>query len=66
MIIVSSLAKNADEVNLYKNVTEWALPSVKKQNIQWRMGIDSSSFKDYIKSFGMLYGKLPKQLMRNG
>lgn len=52
-----------DEVNLYKNVTEWALPNVKKQNIQWGMEIDDSFFNDYIESFGKLYDKLPKQLI---
>lgn len=53
----------ADEVNLYKTITEWALPSVKQQNIQWSMEIDDSFFEDFIKSFGMLYDKLPKQLI---
>ncbi len=53
----------ANEVNLYKNVTEWALPNVKQQNIQWDMGIDDSFFDDYIENFGLLYDKLPKQLI---
>jgi len=52
-----------DEVNLYKNVINWALPNVKQQNIQWNMGIDDSFFDDYIEKFGMLYDKLPKQLI---
>lgn len=52
-----------DEVNLYKNVTEWALPSVKQQNMQWGMEIDEGFFDDYIKNFGKLYDKLPKQLI---
>ena len=52
-----------DEMNLYNNVTEWALPSVKKQNMQWGMGIDESFFDDYIKNFGKLYDRLPKQLI---
>lgn len=26
----------SDEVNLYKNITEWALPNVRKQNMQWK------------------------------
>lgn len=52
-----------DEVDLYENVTDWALPGVRRQNIQWNMGIDDSFFDDYIENFGKLYGKLPKQLI---
>jgi len=52
-----------DEVNLFKNITEWALPSIRRQNIQWTMGIDESFFDDYIETFGKLYEKLPKQLI---
>ncbi len=52
-----------DEVNLYKNVTDWALPNVKRQNMQWGLGLDDSFFDDYIESFGKLYDKLPKQLI---
>lgn len=53
----------ADEVNLYENVTGWALPSVKQQNIQWNMELDDGFFDDFIESFGKLYDKLPKQLI---
>ncbi|HHV95779.1 MAG TPA: helix-turn-helix domain-containing protein [Clostridiaceae bacterium] len=53
----------ADEVNLYRNIMDWALPNVKRQNIQWNMGLDEGFFNDYIESFGMLYDKLPKQLI---
>lgn len=52
-----------DEVNLYNHVLEWALPSVKRQNIQWNLGIDDSFFTDYIENFRKLYDKLPKQLI---
>lgn len=52
-----------DEVNLYKSVTEWALPNVRQQNLQWDMGISESFFDDYIETFGKLYDKLPKQLI---
>jgi len=52
-----------DEVNLYKNVMDWALPNVKQQNIQWNMGIADTIFDDYIENFGALYDKLPKQLI---
>jgi AraC-like DNA-binding protein len=52
-----------DEINLYKNVIEWALPSFKRQNIQWGMGLDDDFFYDFIDNFGILYDKLPKQLI---
>lgn len=52
-----------DEVNLYKNVTDWALPNIRQQNIQWNMGIDESFFDDFVEIFGKLYDKLPKKLI---
>jgi AraC-like DNA-binding protein len=52
-----------DETDLYRHVTNWALPNVKKQNIQWSMGIDESFFDDYVNRFGVLFEKLPKQLI---
>ena len=52
-----------DEVNLYHNVCEWALPNVRQQNEQWSMGIPDSFFEDYISTFGKLYDKLPKHLI---
>lgn len=51
------------EQNLFYHVTEWALPEVQKKNIQWNMGIPDSYFEDYIKNFGRLFEKLPKQLV---
>lgn len=51
------------EQNLFEHVTEWALPLVKKQNIQWNMGISESFFEEYIRDFGALFEKLPKQLI---
>lgn len=51
------------EQNLFYHVTKWALPEVQKKNIQWNMGIPDSYFEDYIKNFGRLYEKLPKQLV---
>lgn len=51
------------EQNLFAHVTEWALPSVQKQNIQWNMGIPDSFFEEYIRDFGALFEKLPKQLI---
>lgn len=51
------------EQNLYNHVTEWAIPIVKKQNIQWKMGIPDGFFEEYIRDFRVLYEKLPKQLI---
>jgi len=53
----------SDEVNLYQSVTGWALPEVKKQNIQWQMSLPDSFFADYTDTFGSLFDKLPKQLI---
>jgi len=52
-----------DEANIYKQVTEWALPAVQKQNDQWNMNISEDFFSDYTETFGKLYDKLPKQLI---
>lgn len=51
------------EQNLFEHVTEWALPIVKKQNIQWSMGISDVFFEEYIHNFGAMFEKLPKQLI---
>ncbi len=52
-----------DEVNLYKSITEWALPNVRQQNVQWSMGLDEEFFTNYIDAFGKLFDRLPKQLI---
>ena len=52
-----------DEINLYKNITEWVLPNVRRQNVQWSMGLDEVFFTDYIDTFGKLFDRLPKQLI---
>lgn len=52
-----------DEVNLYRNTTDWAMPNVMRQNQQWDMGIGGDFFHDYTVAFGKLYDKLPKQLI---
>ncbi len=52
-----------DEVNLYKSITEWALPNLRQQNVQWSMGLDEEFFSDYIDTFGKLFDRLPKQLV---
>lgn len=51
------------EQNLFAHGTEWALPKVQKQNVQWNMGIADSFFEEYIRDFGALFEKLPKQLI---
>ncbi len=51
------------EQNLFAHVAEWALPNVQKQNIQWNMGLPDSFFEEYIRDFGALFKKLPKQLI---
>lgn len=52
-----------NEVNLYRNVTDWALPNVRQQNIEWGMGIEDGFFSDFADGFGKLYDKLPRQLI---
>ncbi|MGI6039729.1 MAG: phosphotransferase [Clostridiales bacterium] len=52
-----------DEVDLHKNIADWALPSLRRQNIQWSMGLAESFFSNFIKEFGELYDILPKQLI---
>ena len=52
-----------DEVDLFKQVTKWALPNCKKLNEQWGMGLPDNFFKEYVDSFGAVFGKLPKQLI---
>ena len=49
--------------DLLKEVTEWALPLVKKISLQWSMGIPESFFENYIDAFTKLYPKLPEQLV---
>ncbi len=52
-----------DEVDLFKDVLEWALPYVRQQNTQWNIGFPDEFFIDYIDTFGKLFDKLPKQLI---
>ena len=52
-----------DEVELYNDVTSWALPNLRQQNQQWGLQIDKGFFEDYQVEFGKLYHKLPKQLI---
>lgn len=52
-----------DDTNLYKQISEWALPVIKKQNEQYDMGLSDDFYEDYEKCFGAVYDKLPKQLI---
>jgi Ser/Thr protein kinase RdoA (MazF antagonist)/AraC-like DNA-binding protein len=47
-----------DEVSLFSNVQEWALPEIKRQKV-----LPDSLFDDYVSEFGALYDALPKQLI---
>jgi Ser/Thr protein kinase RdoA (MazF antagonist) len=60
-VIESEIQPN--EQNLYTHVTEWALLEVRKQNIQFNMGLPDTFFEDYINNFSILFNKLPKQLI---
>lgn len=51
------------EQDLFAHVTKWALPEVRKQNVQWNMGLSESFFEDYAHHFGRLSEKLPRQLI---
>ena len=52
-----------DEVDLYGQIIEWAMPEVKKQNTQLGMGLMDDFFEDYTKTFGAIVDKLPTQLI---
>jgi Ser/Thr protein kinase RdoA (MazF antagonist) len=56
-------AVSPDETNLYQTVTTWALPNVRKQNEQRSLGLGDDFFDDYLSGFGVLHGKLPRQLI---
>ena len=50
---------------MYKSITEWALPNVRQQNVQWSIGLNEEFFTDYIDTFGKLFDRLPKQLIHH-
>jgi len=52
-----------DETNLFRQVSEWALPDARKKNVQWKMGLSESFFENWLSEFGALYDELPKQLI---
>ena len=52
-----------EDWNLYPHVIERALPETKQLNKKHNLGLPDEFFEDYINNFGMLAGKLPKQLI---
>ncbi len=52
-----------DDADIFKTVSEWALPNVQKQNEQWSLGLPDIFFTDYISVFGNLQSKLPRQII---
>ena len=52
-----------DEVKLYRQITEWAIPETKTQNELHRVGLMAGFFEDYTKTFGAICDKLPVQLI---
>ncbi|MEI5991303.1 hypothetical protein A5881_002837 [Enterococcus termitis] len=52
-----------DPSDFFKTVTQWALPDVKKQVKQWSLEIPTAFFSDYPTAFGLLYSKLPVQII---
>ena len=54
---------SAKDTDIYKNVSEWAIPKVKEANSLYNMGFADNLFDDYIETFGKLCQKLPKQLI---
>ena len=52
-----------DEADLFKIVTNWALPKFRQLNGQWGLGLTEAFFTDYLERFGALQDKLPRQLI---
>lgn len=52
-----------DPSNLFSLVSQWALPNVKKQVIQWSLDIPETFFDDYLTVFKVLEKTLPKQMI---
>ena len=52
-----------DEANLYQQITEWAMPEVKKQNQRYGLGLTDGFFKNYLEQFDSVFDALPKQLV---
>ena len=63
-----NLIKIQDEIptkdaGQYQAAVEWAIPLIKKINLQWNMGLDEDFFNDYTMTFGQLENELPRQLI---
>ena len=52
-----------DDTDIFKIVSEWALPNVQKQNEQCSMGLPDSFFMEYLEQFGELQAMLPRQII---
>ncbi|MCL2363556.1 MAG: phosphotransferase [Defluviitaleaceae bacterium] len=52
-----------NDANMYKTVTEWAIPKTMEANEKFNMGLDEAIFADYAATFSKLYSQLPKQLI---
>lgn len=49
--------------DLLESVLVWALPAVRRQDEQWRMGLGEAFFAAWQERFANLYPKLPRQLI---
>ncbi len=47
----------------YAECKDWALPSMRKQDAQWNLGLGDAFFDDYLETFGALDPQLPRQLI---
>ncbi len=47
----------------YAECKDWALPSMRKQDAQWNLGLGDAFFEDYLQTFGALDPQLPRQLI---
>ena len=47
-----------NEINLYENIRDWAIPEIKKY-----MKVPDSFYQDYLENFKNLYAHLPKQII---
>jgi Ser/Thr protein kinase RdoA (MazF antagonist) len=52
-----------NDINIFNQVAEWALPEVRKQNKQWSMGLSDKFFDDYLTTFAKLCPQLPRQII---
>jgi Ser/Thr protein kinase RdoA (MazF antagonist)/AraC-like DNA-binding protein len=52
-----------NDVNLYEDVINWAMPETKRIIEQWNCPLPEEFYEDYKANFGRLYSKLPKQII---